>query len=176
MRRTKRLDHMGSVPQGVFLMLLVAVILPGLGGTRLAYWQVARHGQLTQQAQAMYHEVVELPAVRGSIFDRNLKQLVVNTAVYSAFVAPDQVSAAQRERVATGLVSVLGVDKDKLMTTLASGSKFAYVQRRFSKEKADKLKALNLPGVGLEDETHHSYLPAIPPPPTLPSHPPHVFP
>jgi cell division protein FtsI/penicillin-binding protein 2 len=140
-------------------MLLVAVILAGVVWTRLAYWQVARHGQLTQQAQAMYHEVVELPAVRGAIFDRNLKQLVVNTAVYTAFVAPDQVSAAQRERVASGLVSVLGVDKDKLMATLASGSKFAYVQRRFSKEKADRLKALKLPGVGLEDETQRSYLP-----------------
>ena len=144
-------------------MLLVAVILAGVVWTRLAYWQVARHGQLTQQAQAMYHEVVELPAVRGAIFDRNLKQLVVNTAVYSAFVAPDQVSASQRERVAGGLVSVLGVDKDKLMATLASSSKFAYVQRRFSKDKADKLKALKLPGVGLEDETQRSYLPGISP-------------
>jgi cell division protein FtsI/penicillin-binding protein 2 len=142
-------------------MLLVAVILAGLVWSRLAYWQIARHGQLTQQAQAMYHEVVELPAVRGAIFDRNLKQLVVNTAVYSAFVAPDQVSTAQRERVATGLVSVLGVDKAKLMATLASGSKFAYVQRRFPKEKADQLKALKLPGVGLEDETQRSYLPGI---------------
>src|SRR5258708_829113 len=169
MRRTKRLEHIGSARLRVLSMLLVAVILAGLVWTRLAYWQVARHGQLTQQAQAMYHEVVELPAVRGSIFDRNLKQLVVNTAVYSAFVAPDQVSAAQRERVATGLVSVLGVDKDKLMTTLASGSKFAYVQRRFSKEKADKLKALKLPGVGLEDETQRSYLPGISPDTSLAS-------
>src|SRR3981081_2609748 len=151
-RRPKRLERIGSPQVRIIAMLLVAVILAGLVWSRLAYWQIARHGQLTQQAQAMYHEVVELPAVRGAIFDRNLKQLVVNTAVYSAFVAPDQVSAAQRERVASGLVSVLGVDKDKLMTTLASGSKFAYVQRRFSKEKADQLKALKLPGVGLEDE------------------------
>jgi len=152
-------------------MLLVAVILAGLVWSRLAYWQVARHGQLTQQAQAMYHEVVELPAVRGAIFDRNLKQLVVNTAVYSAFVAPDQVTASQRERVANGLVSVLGVDKNKLVTTLASGSKFAYVQRRFSKEKADKLRALKLPGVGLEDETQRSYLPGISPDTTLAANP-----
>src|SRR5579859_2193106 len=160
-RRPRRLEHIGSPRLRVLSMLLVAVILAGLVWSRLAYWQVARHGQLTQQAQAMYHEVVELPAVRGAMFDRNLKQLVVNTAVYSAFVAPDQVTAAQRERVAGGLVSVLGVDHDKLMATLESGSKFAYVQRRFSKDKADQLKALKLPGVGLEDETQRSYLPGI---------------
>jgi cell division protein FtsI/penicillin-binding protein 2 len=110
---------------------------------------------------------VELPAVRGAVFDRNLKQMVVNTAVYSAFVSPDQITVAQRDRVANGLSTVLGVDRAKLMTTLASRSKFAYVQRRFSKEKADQLKALKLPGVGLEEETQRSYLPSVSPGTTL---------
>jgi stage V sporulation protein D (sporulation-specific penicillin-binding protein) len=35
------------------------------------------------------------------------------------------------------------------------------VQRRFSKAKADQLRALKLPGVGLQDETQRSYLPGI---------------
>ena len=47
------------------------------------------------------------------------------------------------------------------MTTLASNSKFAYVQRRFAKAKADQLRALKLPGVGLQEETQRSYLPGI---------------
>src|ERR1700704_4550730 len=129
--------------------------------SRLAYWQIARHGQLASQAQAQYGGVVELPAIRGAIFDRHLTQLVVNTAVYSAFVSPDQVPSAERQRVADGLVSVLGADRTKLMTTLASGAKFAYISRRFPKDKADQLRALKLPGVGLEEETQRSYLPGI---------------
>jgi len=79
--------------------------------------------------------------------------------VYSAFVSPDQVSAAQRDRVANGLVAVLGADRAKVMATLESGSKFAYISRRLPKDKADKLRALKLPGVGLENETQRSYLP-----------------
>src|SRR5256886_7963589 len=113
------------------------------------------------QAQAQYRELVQLPALRGAIFDRNLKQLVVNTTVYSAFVSPDQVAAADRDRVATGLSSVLGVDKTNVMTTLASNSKFAYIQRRFAKTKADQLRSLKLPGVGMQEETQRSYLPGI---------------
>ena len=114
------------------------------------------------QAQAQYREVVELPAIRGAIFDRNLTQLVVNTTVYSAFVSPDQVPAAWRDRVAAALVSIVGADQAKVMTTLDSGAKFAYVSpRRFPKDKADKLTALKLPGVGLEPETQRSYLPGI---------------
>ncbi len=148
-------------------MLLVALILAGMVWSRLAYWQIVRHGQLASQAQAQYHEVVQLPAIRGAIFDRHLTQLVVNTAVYSAFVAPDQVPAAQRDRVANGLVSVLGADHAKVMATLASGSKFAYISKRIPKDKADQLRTLKLPGVGLEDETQRSYLPGIAPGSTL---------
>jgi len=140
-------------------MLVVAMVLAGMVWSRLAYWQIVERGQLNVAAQAQYREFVQLPALRGAIFDRNLTQLVVNTTVYSAFVSPDQVSADQRETVATGLASVLGVDRSSLMTTLQSSVKFAYVARRFSKTKADQLRALKLPGVGLQEETQRSYLP-----------------
>jgi cell division protein FtsI/penicillin-binding protein 2 len=56
---------------------------------------------------------------------------------------------------------VLGVDKAKVMETLQSNSKFAYILRRFPKAKADQLRGLKLPGVGLEDESQSSYLPGI---------------
>src|SRR6266699_2947138 len=145
----------------ILTLLTIAALLAGAVWGRLAYWQVFRHVQLSAQAQAQYHEVVELPAVRGAVFDRNMTQLVVNTTVYSAFVSPDQVAPADRERVASGLSSVLGVDKAKTLQTLGSGSKFAYVLRRFAKAKSDQLRALKLPGVGLEEETQRSYLPGI---------------
>jgi cell division protein FtsI/penicillin-binding protein 2 len=148
-------------------MLVVALVLAGMVWSRLAYWQVAEHGKLASQAQAQYREVIELPAIRGAIFDRNLTQLVVNTTVYSAFVSPDQVSADQREQVASGLSTVLGVSKSSTLTTLASGAKFAYIAHRFSKDKADRLTALKLPGVGLEDDTQRAYLPGIQPGTTL---------
>ena len=159
--RAPKVEHVFGARLRILAMLTLAALLAGAVWSRLAYWQVVRHGQLAQQAQAQYRELVELPAVRGAIFDRSMTQLVVNTTVYSAFVSPDQVSAGARDAVATGLVLVLGVDKAAVMQTLASGSKFSYVARRFPKDKADRLRALKLPGVGLEDETQRSYLPGI---------------
>ncbi|HEY1419743.1 MAG TPA: penicillin-binding protein 2 [Candidatus Dormibacteraeota bacterium] len=166
-RRPGRVERVGSARLRILSMLAVAVVLAGSIWVRLAYWQVLQHGQLTQQAQAQYREVVQLPAQRGVILDRNLTQLVVNTTVYSAFVSPDQITAAQRDVVASGLSSVLGVDKAAVMATLASGAKFAYIAHRFAKDKADKLSALQLPGVGLEDDSQRAYLPGIGPGTTL---------
>ena len=154
-----RLERATSTRLRILCMLGVALVLSGVVWSRLAYWQVMRHGQLSQQAAAQYRELVELPATRGAIFDRHMVQLVVNTTVYSAFVSPDQVPAAQRDHVASALSTVLGVDRASVMATLSSSRKFAYIQRRFSKAKADRLTAMKLPGVGLEQEQQRSYLP-----------------
>ena len=142
-------------------MVVLAMLLAGTVWTRLAYWQIAQHGQLVMQAQAQYRDVAELPALRGAIFDRNMTQLVVNMTVYSAFVSPDQITVNERDIVANGLASVLGVDRGDVMDTLQSKAKFAYIARRFPKSKADRLRALKLPGVGLQEETQRSYLPGI---------------
>jgi cell division protein FtsI/penicillin-binding protein 2 len=155
-----RIERATSTRLRILCMLAAALILSGVVWSRLAYWQVLRHGQLSQQAAAQYRELVELPATRGAIFDRNMVQLVVNTTVYSAFVSPDQVPVAQRDQVASALSSVLGVDRGAVMDTLSSTRKFAYILRRFSKDKADKLTRLKLPGVGLEPDTQRSYLPS----------------
>src|SRR5438034_10149797 len=84
----------------VLALVLLAALLAGLVRTRLAYWQVVRHVDLAASAQAQYREVVELPALCGAIFDRNLKQLVVHPTVYSAFVSPDELPDNQRGRAA----------------------------------------------------------------------------
>ena len=154
-----RIERATSTRLRILCMLGVALILSGVVWSRLAYWQVLRHAQLSQQAAAQYRELVELPAIRGAIFDRNLVQLVVNTTVYSAFVSPDQVPAAQRDQVASALSTVLGVDRASVLDTLSSNRKFAYILRRFSKDKADHLRTMKLPGVGLEQELQRSYLP-----------------
>src|SRR5438477_12613796 len=107
-KRPGKVERVGSARLRVISMLAIAIVLAGMVWPRLAYWQVAEHGHLALAAQAQYREFVELPALRGAIFDRNLTQLVVNTTVYSAFVSPDQITAGERETVAGGLASVLG--------------------------------------------------------------------
>ncbi len=158
-KRPGKVERVGSARLRVISMLAIALVLAGMVWSRLAYWQVAEHGQLALAAQAQYREFVELPALRGAIFDHNLTQLVVNTTVYSAFVSPDQITPGERQTVAGGLASILGVDKASVTAILQSNVKFAYIARRVSKTKADRLRGLKLPGVGLQEETQRSYLP-----------------
>jgi len=143
----------------VISLTLVILVVASTVWTRLFYWQVVEHGELSQWAARQYENVVPLPAARGVLYDRDLHPLAVNTTVYSVFVSPVAVPPEGRAHVASALSQLLGVDHDQLLGALASGRQFAYVARRQAKDRADQVRAAALPGVGLESEQQRSYLP-----------------
>jgi cell division protein FtsI/penicillin-binding protein 2 len=143
--------------------LLLASVIWG----RLVYWQVIQHQRLASDALGQYSKVVELPAARGMIYDRNGQPLAINETVYSVVAAPNQVARADREHVAGALGTATGRPVAEIEAILASGSQFAYIARQQPKSVADKLQSLHLAGVGLEPETRRSYLPGGAPDSTL---------
>jgi cell division protein FtsI/penicillin-binding protein 2 len=142
----------------VLCLLVASLLLASVIWARLVYWQVLQHARLSADALTQYSKVVELPAARGLIYDRNGQPLAINETVYSIVVAPDQVRAADRDHVAAALSSATGKPIAPIETILSSRSKFAYIARQQPKPVADKLLALHLGGVGLEPETRRSYL------------------
>jgi len=165
--RTARAPREPSYRLRVLALLTVALLAAGIIWARLAYWQVVEHKRLAADALTQYSKVVELPATRGMIYDRNGQALAINETVYSIVIAPDQVRASQREHVAAALSAATGKPLPAMQALVSSRSQFAYVARRQPKEVADRLKALNLAGVGLEPESQRSYLPGGDPNTTL---------
>ena len=142
----------------LWLLALAALLAAAVWG-RLAYWQVTQHSRLSAVAEAQYSKYVVDPAQRGMIHDRYGRPLAVDTTVYDVFVSPDQVPAADRDGIASELSGVTGVPREPLLGILASGKQFAYVARRVPKDRADRLRELQLPGVGTAPEQQRSYLP-----------------
>jgi cell division protein FtsI/penicillin-binding protein 2 len=141
----------------VISLMVVAGLLASTIWLRLAYWQVLEHAHLLQMANEYHVATIPLAATRGEIFDRDMRALAVNTTVYDVTLAPTQVRAGDRDRVADGLAGTLGVPRQDVMASLQSGRAFVYVQKRQPKEVADRVAALRLPGVGLDahqDRTH----------------------
>jgi cell division protein FtsI/penicillin-binding protein 2 len=142
-------------------LVSIVVLLSGAIWGRLAYWQVANHGELARQARQEVQAQVPLPALRGSIYDRNGQLLALNSTVYNVTLAPDLVAPSRRAQVAESLVAVLGVQFEDVMALLESNLRFGYVAKRVPKDQADKLTSLGLigKGVGLEPQQQRTYLP-----------------
>jgi len=153
-RGTQELEPRSRILTLMALVLSAYLVL----FARLTYWQVWRHSDMARLAAAYHDDTITLPAVRGNILDRNGALLVTNTPVFSVFASPDQISAAERQDIATRLAPVLQLSGSDIQLKLATTRKFVYLARRVPASVAQQLDGLRLPGIGKIAETERAYV------------------
>lgn len=112
---------------------------------------------LRQQGDQRMLRLVSKPAFRGMIVDRNNFPLAVSTSVYSVWMNPQEFDPepAQLQSLAKLLET-----KPKLIThldTKKQNREFVYLKRSLSPELAHEIKALNIPGIYLQEDYHRYY-------------------
>jgi cell division protein FtsI (penicillin-binding protein 3) len=123
---------------------------------RAVYLQAVRTDFLQEKGDARYSRVLEIPATRGRILDRNGEALAVSTPVKSVWAIPGDVEASGAER--RKLASLLGVSSAELQRRLSDTSKdFVYLKRQVPPETAGAVHALGLAGIHDHPEYRRYY-------------------
>ena len=138
-------------------LLLVALVLALAGTFARAVWlQGVRAEPLSLLAATQQRQTVELPARRGTLFDRNGVPLAVGEQATTAFADPTLIENAGA--VAAAAEKTLGVDGEPLYPLLTDKSRaFVYLRRKADAEDAAALAARELPGVGFYTEERRTY-------------------
>jgi cell division protein FtsI (penicillin-binding protein 3) len=138
-------------------LLLVAFTLAFLATFGRAVWLQALHAQpLDQLGRGQHHVTVELPAARGSIFDRKGVELAIGRHAVTVYANPRHVADPRATAIAVG--RTLRVDANRLYGKLADRSRgFVYLVRKADPARAEALKALELTGIGFYPEERRSY-------------------
>jgi len=137
-----------------FFLICSALILIALIG-RLAWIQFVWGEELQKKALEVRTRDIPVEARRGDIYDRNGKELVTSVSVSSLYAIPILVETPQN--AAKKLSSILKVDEERLVQILARKSCFEWLARKIDNETAQKIKALNLPGIFFVDENQRYY-------------------
>ena len=121
--------------------------------------QLVDYRFLSQQGDARFSRIVSIPAHRGIITDRYGEPLAVSTPVDSIWVNPKQI-VRTADRVPR-LAAALGVSRQTLLRHVSRNldRDFLYVARQLPPERAERIKALEIPGVYLARE-YRRYYPA----------------
>jgi cell division protein FtsI (penicillin-binding protein 3) len=128
-----------------------------LGG-RAFYLQGMNHDFLQQKGEARYGRVVEMPASRGPVKDRQGQALAISTPVESIWASPEDFEASDAK--VRQLARVLGLDPGDIRQKVATKDRqFVWLKRQISPEQAVKVMALNIPGV-LQQREYRRYYPA----------------
>ena len=138
---------------------VAALILLAFGtlAARSAWLQVVRNDFLQQKGESRYSRVIELSATRGRIADRSGDMLAVSTPVKSVWAIPEDARLTPAQ--ARELAGLLELDVRELNRRLASEKDFVFIRRQIPPDAAEKIAALNLPGIHQQRE-YRRYYPA----------------
>jgi len=139
--------------------VVLAVLLGAFAAliARSLYLQGFDKEFLGDKGRARFERVIDISATRGRITDRNGDVLAVSTPVRSIWAIPEDAQLAPAQ--SRGLAALLDMDVRELNRKLASQREFVYVKRQLSPELADRVTALNLPGIHQKNE-YRRYYPA----------------
>ncbi len=98
---------------------------------------------------------LSLASYRGSIYDRNHRELAINTTAYSIYAHPLNVD--DPDRTATALSNILRIDQTSLLKLLKCEKAFVWVARRVIPMQLEMIKNLKLKGVHFVSENYRVY-------------------
>ena len=141
------------------LYFVQVVFLIGAGALlwRMAALNTEQSEFLKGEGDARALRVVEIPAHRGVISDRNGEPLAISTPVDSVWANP-KVLVNQQKRL-PALAKAVGIPLKRLQRKLNdnSGRGFIYLKRRVSPDVATKVTQLDINGVALQREYRRYY-------------------
>ncbi len=141
--------------------LLVVLMVFGALVARAAYIQVIEPERLIYEGDRRSLRADATMVQRGSITDRNGRELAVSVPVQTVWADPKRVHAGNgldnRERW-LALAEVFRTDVNTLMNKVADPSRrFVYLERKVTPGVADFVKQLSIPGVYLKTESRRFY-------------------
>lgn len=97
-------------------------------------------------------------AKRGTIYDRNGKQLAVSADVETVSISPVTVRKAnERELCAQTLSEILDIEEETILEKIDMNTSYVLIKRKVEKEQADAIRDADLSGVYLDADTKRYY-------------------
>ncbi|MGI8657995.1 MAG: peptidoglycan D,D-transpeptidase FtsI family protein [Candidatus Limnocylindria bacterium] len=137
------------------VLLIVFTALATIVGGRLVWWQVLQQERISGMALHQLAQEQTLPAERGEITDRNGELLATSVEVQSVFVTPPSVDDVGLTSAL--LASALGMQAADVRDRIDTDASWVFLKRRVTAEIAERVRALDLRGVGLLPETKRVY-------------------
>lgn len=152
----------------LFVVLGLSFVFFGLVG-RLIYLMGFQGAQYKLLALKKWTRTIEIAPKRGTIYDRNGKELALSTEVYrvdadlSVLKTYLDKKKLSEENVVNQLSEIMSMDKGQLAKIMDSKDKdgnplqFVSLKRRVEKSAVDSIKALKLSGIMISDDTARLY-------------------
>jgi cell division protein FtsI (penicillin-binding protein 3) len=137
------------------IVWVVAMVWMAVVFARLSYLQLFRYSEYFAKAQHQQQRIFEISPSRGTIYDRNGRELAVSLPMDSVFADPTDIT--DPEMVAQLLSRVLDIPADDLETKIRGAHTPVRLARKLSPEAVQRIDNMNLKGVFFQKENRRVY-------------------
>jgi cell division protein FtsI (penicillin-binding protein 3) len=127
----------------------------GLVGVRAVYLQAFQDDWLSEKASSQYEKTCQQLGKRGTIFDRNLREIAVSIDATSVAVRPRQIKDVNK--TAAALAAILDLDKKTIVSRLTSKQRFVWLDRQATPRQTEALMASPIEGISFQPEHQRFY-------------------
>lgn len=138
---------------GCVFVLFIGIAL--LFFARLVEVQIVKAPEYREEAAASRTADIDLPARRGTIYDRNGNVLATSVDATTVYANPKEVKDVPA--AAAALADTLGGDISSYEELLRKDTTFVYLKRKADTDEADTLKDKGLTGIYFIDDTKRVY-------------------
>ncbi|MBA4537615.1 stage V sporulation protein D [Bacillus aquiflavi] len=146
-----------TVRKRLAITLLVGILIFIIIDIRLGYVQFVLGNMLTDKAKDSWSRNIPFEPKRGEIIDRNEVPLATNMSAPTVYVVPRQIK--DPVETAEKLAAILNIQKEKAYKHITKKESMIRIPegRKISHEKAKEIRALNLKGVYIAEDTKRHY-------------------
>ncbi len=143
----------------IIALLLVALMF------RVAWIQIVDAEELSQMAIDQQTKDTPIEAKRGTIYDRNGKELATSTTCYTLWARPSQIkqkngeerSEAEIRGFAATIAEIVDKDADTIYESMTKDQALVKLAKYLEKDTADELRKLSISGIELSEDTKRYY-------------------
>lgn len=122
---------------------------------KLFFIQVINGAEYQQKAMDQWTRDIPVPSKRGTIYDRNGKELVTNAPAYQVYAIPVEIK--EKEEVAQYLSEILNGDKDTIEEKLNTKKHTVLIKQKVDTDTVNKLREKNIKGIVFIDDSKRFY-------------------
>jgi stage V sporulation protein D (sporulation-specific penicillin-binding protein) len=131
----------------------------GLLALRYAWIQLVEGNKLAERVKFQSDEQQTMQSMRGTIYDRNDRELAVSVLTQSLYVDPNSVKDAAA--LAADLSPLIGISEDTILDNIAQGGGFVWLKHRMEAEEIKAVRKLideeSLNCLGFREESKRYY-------------------
>lgn len=138
-------------------IFLIFIVVAFVIAVRLLWLHVIDANNIVNSGDSDRTVTVDVAPRRGTIYDRNGVVLATTVDAVNVYCHPHMVPDDKKEELARNLAQVFGSEEKKYLEKINQDENFAYLYKGADADQAEKIKNLDIEGVGFEDTSKRVY-------------------